>query len=47
MSSLGYQQSSPFSLATTLQLNFGATAKVPVGKFLIEVLDGNAVVSTV
>ncbi|MBB5636908.1 hypothetical protein HDF26_001736 [Pedobacter cryoconitis] len=47
LSSLGYQQSSPFSLTNTLQLNFGATAKVPVGKFVIEVLDGNAVISTV
>lgn len=47
LSSLGYQQSSPFSLNTVLQLNFGATAKVPVGKFVIEVLDGNTVVSTV
>ena len=47
LSSLGYQQSSPFTLATVLQLNFGATAKVPVGKFTIEILEGTAVVSTV
>lgn len=47
LSSLGYQQSSPFTLTTVLQLNFGATAKVPVGKFTIEILDGTAVVSTV
>ncbi|KIO78296.1 hypothetical protein TH53_04600 [Pedobacter lusitanus] len=47
LSSLGYQQSSPFSSTTILQLNFGATAKVPVGKFVVEVLDGTKVVDTI
>jgi len=47
LSSLGYQQSSPFTLTTVLQLNFGATAKVATGKFVVEILDGTTVVSTV
>lgn len=52
LSSLGYQQSGPFILSnvnTILQLNFGATAKTAVGtgKFVVEVLDGTTVVSTV
>lgn len=49
LSSLGYQQSSPFTLTTILQLNFGATVKkaTGTGKFVVEVLDGTTVVSTV
>lgn len=47
LSSLGYQQSSPFTLTTILQVNFGATAKVPTGKFVVDILEGTTVVKTV
>ncbi|HWW39582.1 hypothetical protein [Pedobacter sp.] len=47
LSSLGYQQSSPFTLTTILQVYFGATAKVPTGKFVVDILEGNTVVKTV
>jgi hypothetical protein len=47
LSSLGYQQSSPFTTGTTLQLNFGATAtNTPIGAFKLEVFSGTSVTGT-
>jgi hypothetical protein len=48
LSSLGYQQSSPFSTSTILQLQFGAsTTNLAPGKFTVEILNGTAIVKTV
>jgi hypothetical protein len=47
ISSLGYQQTGPFTTGTTLQLNFGATAtKTEVGTFKLEIFNGTAVTGT-
>jgi hypothetical protein len=46
LSSLGYQQNGPFSTATILQLNFGATASfTEVGAFKLEVFSGTTIAS--
>jgi len=49
LSSLGYQQASPFTIPTTvLQLNFGATSTgISTGAFKIEILNGTAATSPV
>jgi hypothetical protein len=49
LSSLGYQQVSPFTISNTvLQLNFGATTtKTATGAFKVEILNGTTVVKTV
>lgn len=48
LSSLGIQQSSPFSTATILQVNFGATTtNTKTGKFTVEILNGTSANSPV
>jgi hypothetical protein len=49
LSSLGYQQVSPFVISNTvLQLNFGATTtNTATGAFKIEILNGSTVIKTV
>ncbi|WP_316828051.1 hypothetical protein [Pedobacter miscanthi] len=49
LSSLGYQQTGPFTIPTTvLQLNFGATSTgISTGAFKIEILNGTAATSPV
>lgn len=48
LSSLGYQQSSPFSTSTVLQLQFGATTtNLTPGRFTVDILNGSTVVKTV
>lgn len=48
LSSLGIQQSSPFSTTTILQLNFGATTtNVKTGTFKVEILNGSSATSPV
>lgn len=48
LSSLGYQQTGPFTTATILQILFGATTtNTATGKFTLEILDGTTVVKTV
>jgi hypothetical protein len=49
LSSLGYQQVSPFAVATTvLQLNFGATTtNTATGAFKVDILSGSTVIKTV
>jgi hypothetical protein len=49
LSSLGYQQVSPFTVATTvLQLNFGATTtNTATGAFKVDILSGSTVIKTV
>lgn len=49
LSSLGYQQVSPFTISNTiLQLNFGATTtNTATGAFKIEILNGSTVIKTV
>lgn len=49
LSSLGYQQVSPFTISNTvLQLNFGATTtNMATGAFKIEILNGATLVKTV
>jgi hypothetical protein len=49
LSSLGYQQTGPFAVATTvLQLNFGATSTgISTGAFKVEILNGTAANSPV
>ncbi len=48
LSSLGYQQSSPFVISNTiLQLSFGATTtNLATGKFTVEVFNGTAATGT-
>lgn len=48
VSSLGYQQSSPFVISNTiLQLSFGATTtNLSTGKFTVEVFNGTAISAT-
>lgn len=48
LSSLGYQQSSPFVISNTiLQLNFGATTtNLTTGKFTVEVFSGTTISGT-
>jgi len=49
LSSLGYQQVSPFVISNTvLQLNFGATTtNTATGAFKVEILNGTTVIKTV
>ncbi|RYE36634.1 MAG: hypothetical protein EOP42_02640 [Sphingobacteriaceae bacterium] len=48
LSSLGYQQSSPFSSNTILQLSFGATTtNLKTGRFTVEILNGTSATSAV
>ena len=49
LSSLGYQQVSPFAISNTvLQLNFGATTtNTTAGAFKVEILNGSTVIKTV
>ncbi len=49
LSSLGFQQVSPFVISTTvLQLNFGATTtKTATGAFKVEILSGSTVIKAV
>jgi hypothetical protein len=47
LSSLGYQQTGPFTTGTTLSINFGATAtNTPVGAFKLEIISGTSVTAT-
>lgn len=48
LSSLGYQQSSPFVISNTiLQLSFGAsTTNLSTGKFIVEVFNGITITAT-
>lgn len=44
LSSLGYQQTGPFTTGTTLSISFGATAtNTPVGAFKLEIISGTTV----
>lgn len=49
LSSLGYQQVSPFTISNTvLQLNFGATTtNTATGAFKVEILNGSTVIKTI
>lgn len=49
LSSLGYQQVSPFTISNTvLQLNFGATTtNMATGAFKVEILNGSTVIKTI
>ncbi|NHA03725.1 hypothetical protein G7092_07965 [Mucilaginibacter sp. HC2] len=49
LSSLGYQQVSPFTISNTvLQLNFGATTtNMTTGAFKVDILNGSTVIKTV